>query len=215
MGATTVHVTGGPAALNVTGLYSNIVVTADTISTVILNAQMAFRGSLTETGGTVVVNGASHFVGSTVRLTSNLAGHGLLAVSGARDSFGTLEVDGAIGSGVMLAATGTDAAILLDQPTLDQGTITLSYARLEIKGEAEADSVSYKDSLVSLYHGDTLLSSLKVIGLPGKGYSRNSVNDGTLHFDKSTGGSVFAYNDSPSDFIPDLSRTTTLLPQHV
>ena len=189
--------------------------TADAISSVILNADMAFRGSLTETGGTVVVNGASDFVGSTVRLTSNLAGNGLLAVSGARSSFGTLEVDGAIGAEVTLAATGTDAAILLDRPTLDLGTIKLSYARLEIKGEAEADSVSYKDSLVSLYHGNTLLSSLKVIGLPGQGYTPGSANDGTLHFGKSAGGSVFAYNDSPSDFIPDLSSATTPLAQHV
>ena len=194
--AATVNVTGGTAALNVTSPVESpydpgiVTVTADTISTVILHADLIF-GRLTETGGNVVVNGTSHISGAYLLLNSDLGGSGTLDVDYNRARLGVVEVNGAIGSGVTLATESPNSSLVLDNPGADQGTVALHYGWLEIKNEAATDSVSYQNSLVSLYQGDTLLAALKVVGVAGQ--TGFGPNDGTLHFAKNATGSVFVY----------------------
>ena len=192
----TVNVTGGTAALNVTSPPESpfdpgiITVTADTISSVILHADITF-GRLTETGGNVVVNGTSHISGAYVLLNGDLGGGGTLEVDYNRARLGVVEVNGAIGSGVTLSTESPNSSLVLDNPAADQGTVALHYGWLEITGEAAADGVSYQNSLVSLYQGGTVLAAITVVGVAGQ--TGFGPNDGTLHFAKSAAGSVYVY----------------------
>ena len=210
--AATVNVTGGTAALNVTSPPEApddpgiVTVTADTISSVILHADMTF-GRLTETGGSVVVNGASHISGAYVLLNSDLSGSGTLDVDYNRAQLSVVEVNGAIGSGVTLSTESPNSALVLDNPGADQGTVALHYGWLEIKGEAATDSVSYQNSLVSLYQGNNVLAAVNVVGVAGQ--TGFGPNDGTLHFGKSDTGSVYVYQTNPPD-----GPSLTPLPQH-
>ena len=210
--ADTVNVTGGTAALNVTSPPEspfdpgNIIVTADTLSSVLLHADMIF-GRLTETGGNVVVNGTSHISGAYVLLNSDLSGSGTLDVVYNRPRLGVVEVNGAIGPGVTLATESPNSSLVLDNPAADQGTVSLHYGWLEIKGEAAAESVSYQNSMLSLYQGNNVLAAIKVVGVAGQ--TGFGPNDGTLHFAKSAAGSVFAYQTQPG------GTSLTPLPQHV
>ncbi len=194
--AATVNVTGGTAAINVTSPPESpfdpgiVTVTADTISSVILHADITF-GRLTETGGGVVVNGTSHVSGAYVLLNSDLSGSGTLDVDYNRARLGVVEVNGAVGSGVTLSTESPNSSLVLDNAGADQGTVALHYGWLEIKNEAATDSVSYQNSLVSLYQGDTVLAAIAVVGLAGQ--TGFGPNDGTLHFAKNAAGSVFVY----------------------
>lgn len=217
IGTAQVHVTGcGSAALDIhTGFYGppgggTVVVTADMISTVLLHADMSF-GQLTVNGGTIVVAGGMDFHGTQVLLNCDLAGTGTIsAVHGGRytGNVRPLEVTGSIGSGVTLAADPL-GTLILDKPAADQGSVTLKSAMLEIRNAATADSVSYKDSLVSLYQGSSLLASVKVVGLVDP-FGFGSPSDGGLHFSKSdSSGSVFVSSSGPG--VHELALTALTL----
>lgn len=211
--AVKVNVTGGTAALNVVAPYPSSMDTVVTIapsSTVMLNMNMVFS-RLTETGGTVVLNGGSHVSGGSVFLGGNLAGNGSLTVGTAQSAVGALEVGGAIGAGVALAMVGNPArygatGMVLDNPAGDKGTITLSDAFLKIK-TGGIDSVDYRNSMLSLYHGSAKVTAIKVVAV--KDGSSNP-NDGVLSFGKDAAGNIYAYDTYASY----LGTPVTAVPRH-
>lgn len=211
--AVKVNVTQGTAALSVVAPYPSgmdTVVTVASSSAVVLNMSMVFS-RLTETGGTVVLNGSNFVSGSTVFLGGNLAGSGSLTVGTAQSVVGSLEVGGTIGAGITLAMVGNPyraggTGMVLDNLAGDKGTITLSDAFLEIKALG-VDSVGYRNSMLSLYHGNTVLGAIKVVAV--KDGSGNP-NDGVLHFGKSAAGNIYAYDT----YAGYLGTPVTALPMH-
>lgn len=195
--AVKVNVMSGQAALTISSpasSTSDVIITLGKLSSVLLHANMAF-GSLTETGGTVLLNGDSHLGGATVLLNSDLAGNGLLAMGTAHSSRPSLEVTGSIGAGVTIAITGDvrhgAGLVVLDHAGLDHGTITLQDSFLELRGAGAVDSASYKNSMLTLYHGNTVLEAINVVGVANPyGFGGN----GILHFAKNAAGNILAYN---------------------
>ncbi len=191
-----VNVTGGRATLDVVDPYPStmlVTVTADKLSSILLSSRMTF-GRLTETGGTVLLNGANQFNGTAVVLDSDIGGTGTINLATAQSLSSRLEVGGAIGAGVTIAVQGdpfrgTFSSVVLDNAAADKGTITLRDAYLEIKAVG-VDSVSYRNSMLSLYHGDTVVGSLKVVGIPET--ASGVQNTGVLSFGKDAAGNIYA-----------------------
>jgi hypothetical protein len=209
--AVKVNVTGGPALLTVSNLYpstADLIVTVDKLSSVLLHANMVF-GKLTETGGTVVLNGDSQFNGVAVLLSSDLAGTGTMTMGGAQSLRASLEVTGSIGAGVSIVVRGQQergaGSVVLDHAALDRGTITLADAVLELRGAGAVDGESYRNSVLTLYHGNTALEAIKLVSDVNL---YEPVGNGIMHFGKNAAGSVFAYNSGvigtpqPGSLIP-------------
>lgn len=197
--AVKVNVTGGQALLTVGNPYpstADVIINADKLSSVLLKANMVF-GRLTETGGTVVLNGDSRFSGVAVLLSGDLAGTGTMTMGGAQSSRASLEVAGSIGAGVSIIVRGQQergaGSMVLDHAALDRGTITMVDAVLELRGVGAVDGESYKNSVLTLYHGNTALESIKLVSDVNL---YEPVGNGTLHFGKDAAGSVFAYHSN-------------------
>ncbi len=191
-----VNVTGGQATLDVIDPYPStmlLTVTADKLSSILLSSRMTF-GKLTETGGTVLLNGTNQFNGTNVVLNSNIGGTGTINLATAQSLSSHLEVGGAIGAGVTIVTRGDPfrnaySSVVLDNAAADKGTITLRDAFLEIKA-AGVDSVSYTNSMLSLYHGNTVVSAVKVVGIAETG--SGAQNNGLLSFGRDTAGNIYA-----------------------
>ena len=204
-GSVTVAVKDGLAALDVNSALAepaNIAITADKVSSVALHANIS-GGKLAETGGTVLLHGDSNFSNSTVLLDSDLIGSGTIVFQPTGGG-NRLEVTGAVGAGVVVDMHGGmglrqgPGVVVLDHAAHDGGRIMLQYAMLELKNLHDVDSASYRDSMLSLYHGGSIVASVRVSTAPTSG----SRDDKTLHVSKDAAGTVyaatFASNQTPS-----------------
>ncbi len=203
-GSAKINITGGQAALDLTaGFDGSIVVTADKISSSLLHANMIFA-SLTETGGSVLVNGNSVFAGTSVTLNSNLGGVGTLLLTSAVSRTSHLEVTGSVGAGITVNASADfgrpgATSVVFDSPKLDQGKVLLTDSYLEIKVASGVviDSVSYRNDMLTLFAGNTKYASINVVGVSGQGPTFSGAPyTGVLNFAKSAAGNVYAYNSS-------------------
>jgi len=196
-----VNVTGGSVTLDIAQAYpssADVIVTADQLSSILLSSSMAF-GRLTETGGTVLLNGRNSFGGTAVLLDSDLGGSGTIDVRTAQSSRGSLEVTGKVHAGVTISVSGDPgrgvfSSVVLDNAASDQGTVSLANAFLELKTPG-VDSVSYKDSMLSLYQGDGVVASVKVVGV---GISAVGGSNGVLSFGADAAGNIYAYDGRAS-----------------
>lgn len=219
-GSVTVAVRNGLAALDINGALdpepANIAITADKASSVALHANIS-GGKLTETGGTVLLHGDSSFSNTTVLLNSDLLGSGAMVFQPTGGG-NRLEVAGAVGAGVtidMHGGTGLrqgPGVVVLDHAACDRGTVMLQYAMLELKNLRDVDSASYRDFMLSLYHGSSVVASVRVSAAPNSGDGRN---DGTLHVGKDAAGTVYAatFASNQTPFTP-LVTPGTPLPMH-
>ncbi len=218
--AAKVNITGGQVVLAVSNPYpstADLIVTADKLSSVLLHANMVF-GKMTETGGTVLLNGDSNFAGTAVTLNSDLAGTGTMTMGPAQASLSTLEVTGAVGAGVTIFMRGAvvrgSGAVILDKAAADHGTIMLQNAFLELKGTGPVDSVSYTNSILTLFHGNIALESIKLIGVADP---IGTHTDGHFSFGKDAAGTVYASNGYGVTMNPILGYpppSITALPIH-
>lgn len=189
--AVKVNVTGGRATLDVSVPYpstSDVIVTADKLSSVLLSGHMTFS-RMVEHGGTMLLNGAFDVGGTNVLFDSNLAGVGALHVGSAQSSAGLLEVTGSVGADVTIAMRGDPfrnafSTLTLDNGLADHGTVTLEDARLVLKGLGTIDSMSYKNAMLSLYKGNTVVGAVKVAGMADQ---PGGVSNGVLSFAYSAG----------------------------
>lgn len=79
-------------------------------------------------------------------------------------------MSGAVGTGVTIAVSSIPrplsySTITLDNGLADHGTVTLQNAYLYLKNVGPVDSMSYKDSMLSLYKGSTLVDAVRVVGV--------------------------------------------------
>ncbi len=170
--AVKVNVAGGRVSLDVRAAYpgtSDVMVTADRLSSVLLSGGMAF-GRLVEHGGTVLLNNSFAVNGTNVLLDSSLGGAGTFQVGSAQSSAGALEVTGSLGTDVTLAVHGDPghnaySAVTLDNGLADHGTVTLNNAYLYLKNLGALDGMSYRNSVLSLFRGNTLVETVKVSGV--------------------------------------------------
>jgi len=194
-GAIVVNMTGGGrAALHVETGYpgsEEVVVNIDARSTIMLDAQMTF-GQLTERGGTLLLNGDNHFVSAAVMLDTSITGFGTIYDQTApRIGTSSMEITGAVGSGVKIAVIGTDfayprvASLVLDNAAADKGAVTLEHGSLLLKGVGVVDSMSYKNAILSLFHGDTVVDSYRVAGVANT--QPGNVSSGVLNFTYAAG----------------------------
>ena len=185
--------TGGKAALDVHGPYPatpDVLVTADKLSSVLLSGGITF-GRMVEHGGTVLLNGAFGGDGANVLLDANLAGSGRIGMGSAQSSTGVLEVTGSVGADVTIAVYGEPArgiisAVTLDAGLADHGTVPLESSTLILKNLGALDSMSYKDSMLSLYRGNMLVGAVKVSGVADQALWGPGIN-GVLSFAYSAG----------------------------
>lgn len=215
--AVKVNVNGGQVVLDLANPYpsnADVIVTADKLSSVLLSANMVF-GKLTQNGGTVVLNGDANFNGTAVMLTGNLAGTGTAHLNQVQSVTSRMEVTGVVGAGVTLEAAasvarGSASSIVLDTPTSVKGHIQLTDSYLELKFNlgTVVDSVSYKDSMLSLFSGSKMVASVDVVGFKD---TAAGGSNGVLSFGKSAAGDVYAYNCAPGLLG---SGGITILPTH-
>lgn len=206
-----VNVTGGKVTLDVANPYpstAGVFVTADKLSSILLSSNMVF-GQLIESGGTVLLNGRNNFAGTAVLLSSDVGGTGTITVGTAQSSRGSLEIEGKVDAGVTITVNGDPfrsafSSVVLDNAASDKGTITLRDAFLEMKTPG-VDSVSYRNSMLSLFKGNAVVASVKVIGLDD---SQPIGSHGVLSFGKDAAGNVYAYNS------PHAPLTLMALPMH-
>ena len=201
--AVKVNVSGGQVVLALANPYpsnADVIVTADKLSSVLLSANMVF-GKLTQSGGALLLNGDCNFAGSTVNIAGNLAGTGTAHLNQVQSVTSRMEVTGAVGAGVTLEAEaslarGGASSIVLDAPTADKGKVQLTDAFLELKFNAGAaiDSVSYRNSILTLFSANTAVASLGVAGFQD---TSTNTSNGSLSFGKSTAGNIYAYNCAP------------------
>ena len=192
--AVKVNVTGGKAALDVydSGPGSpDVIVTADKLSSVLLSGRLTF-GQVTEHGGTVLMNGEFFGGGVNVLLDSNLAGFGRLDIGSSQSASGVLEVTGSVGADITIAVKGepgrsVSSRVTLDSGLADHGTVTLEYSTLVLKNLGAIDSMSYKNSLLSLYKGNTLVEAVKVAGVSDLASYGSNGSNGVLNFAYSAG----------------------------
>lgn len=185
-----VNVTGGRATLHDDSTYPELRIAVDARSTLVLDARMVF-GTLAEHGGTVLLNGESRFAGTRVLLDAGVAGFGTIHAADGRGGGSMLEVTGAVGAGVTIAASNIPggfgrSTLVLDNAPADKGSLTLDNGTLLLKGVGAIDSMSYKNGLLSLYRGSTVAETVKVAGVadpPGGPFGSN----GKLNFAYSAG----------------------------
>lgn len=200
-----VNVTGGgQATLHEDAAYPDLRVAVDARSALVLDTRMVF-GSLTEHGGAVLLNGDSTFYGSRVLLDAGVAGFGTLNVEPGRGGGSTMEVTGAVGAGVTIAVGSiphpiSNSTLTLDNGLADHGTVTLQDSYLYLKNVGPVDSMSYKDSLLSLYKGGTLVDAVKVAGVAD---APGGVSNGVLNFAYSQG--AVTVNDGGAGTITGLT----------
>lgn len=190
--AVKLNVTGGKAALDLAIAAPgtpDVLVTADRLSSVLLSGSMAF-GRLVEHGGTVLLNGGFMAGGSNLLLDCTLGGLGRLDLGTAQGSTGYLEVTGSVGADVTLAVRGNPArsefnTVTLDSGLADRGTVTLQDGILKLMNLGALDSMSYRNSVLSLYKSNTLVDTVRVAGVADQ--SNNTGSNGVLNFAYSAG----------------------------
>ena len=206
--AAKVKVTGGRVSLDLNGGYpstSEVIVTADKLSSILLSGGMNF-GSLVERGGSVVLNSQFTISGTNVLLDSSLGGVGTVLVSSAQSHAGVLEVTGSLGAGVTLAVHGDPghgaySAVTLDSGLADQGAVTLQNSYLYLKNLGPVDSLSYKNSVLSLFRGNTVVETVKVSGIADTYYGGSN---GVLNFAYNAG--MLTVHDGGAGTITGLAR---------
>jgi hypothetical protein len=131
-----------------------------------LNAEFIGTGTGIFTEQLVVEGGrGSAFVNSsTSEVIQNIASIDVNVLGiGAFDlAFGSLEFGKSVGAGqtVAVAANGT---LHLDDPAQFAGTVSLQGGFVDLANMAAADSYSYADGVLSIFAGDTVIDSLKLI----------------------------------------------------
>lgn len=206
--AAKVNVAGGRVSLDVRMSYSTtaeVQVTADKLSSVLLSGGMLF-GSMVERGGTVLLNNSFAVNGGTVLLDSNVAGGGTISVGSAYSYGGALEITGSLGADVTLDVHGDPgrmalSSVILDSGLADHGTVTLNNATLYLKNLGRIDSLSYKNSMLSLFRGNTVVETVKVSGVADR-YLGGS--NGVLNFAFSQG--TLTVHDGGAGTITGLAR---------
>ena len=206
--AVTVNVTGGRVSLDVRGPYPStpdVLVTADKLSSVLLSGGMVF-GRLVEHGGAVLLNNSFAVSGTNVLLDSSLAGAGTVLVGSAQSHAGMMEITGAVGADVILAVHGDPyrnafSTLTLDSGLADHGSVTLQNSYLVLKSLGKIDSLSYKNSMLSLYNGNAVVEAVRVAGIadpPG------GISNGVLSFAYSAG--TLTVHDGGAGTITGLAR---------
>lgn len=206
--AVKVNVTGGRVSLDVGMAYSDssvVQVTADKLSSVLLSGNMMF-GQLVERGGTVLLNNHLDVSGAFVLLDSSLGGAGTIALHTAYSYAGRMEIAGSLGADVTVDVAGDPghdaySTLTLDSGLSDHGAVTLRNSFLVLNKLGKIDSLSYKNSMLSLYKGNTVVESVRVAGVadPWAGGS-----NGVLNFAYSAG--TLTVHDGGAGTITGLAR---------
>ncbi len=149
-------------------------------------------GKLAVHGGTVLFSGDNNFGSATVLLDSNIAGFDtIFDTTAPRIGFGSMEITGAVGAGVTIAVVGNTyvypriTTLTVDNAKAFQGAVTLDHGSLLLKGVGVVDSLSYKNSTVSLFHGNAVVETFKVVGVPNT--QPGNVGSGVLNFTYAAG----------------------------
>jgi hypothetical protein len=155
-------------------------------ATVNLTANSQWIGGFVAEGGTITVNGAPHaafinsdqeqtaprvsgFVdggGTKVDIRANIKGTGAIQVS----DNGSLDVGGSVSAGqtVILeplngaVATGPPGFLQVDHPDQFNGAIDLGEGEIDLNGLAKADSYTYQNDLLSIFHGKSVIDTLRL-----------------------------------------------------
>jgi hypothetical protein len=131
-----------------------------------VNAEFIPTGTGTFTEGLVVEGGrGSVFINSsTSGIMQNIASIGVNVLGiGAFDlAFGSLEFGKSVGAG-QTVVVGPNGTLHLDDPARFAGSVSLQGGFVDLVNMAAADSYNYSNGVLSIFAGDTVIDTLKLI----------------------------------------------------
>ncbi|WP_428492651.1 hypothetical protein [Rhodopila sp.] len=189
--ASTVINTSGAATLSVDSanspdyeFFATVRINAAVGSTLTLNANLA-TASTTISGGTVNFVGSNSFVGATL-ISANLTGSGSIAIPSGNHVLGSIEVNGAVGSGLtfLMGSLNAHSDLTIDRPIAFAGTIELGASPVTLGHVTftgvQANSAELLNGVLQLFKGASVVDSVRLSEPYGQAIQLHQVAAGVV-----------------------------------